>query len=131
LEAGFAVELEVGFVAAGFEVGFAVELEVGFVAAGFEVDVDVPVDVVCPITCNTAIKQKTTVAVAIRFIAGLPLNYLTSICRPMRALGAIASAEGLRRFPIEPSTMPSTISYAGDYSTSGEACKITDVLGQN
>ena len=91
-----AVELEVGFVA-GLAVGLAVELVVGFVA-GVDVDVgfEVLVDVVCPMTCNTAIKRITTVAVAIRFIASLPLDYPTAICRPMRALDAIAPAEGPR-----------------------------------
>ena len=62
-----------------FVVVLAVELVVEF-AAGFEVvvgdevdvDVDVLVDVVCPMACITAIKQITTAAVAIRFIAGLP-----------------------------------------------------------
>jgi hypothetical protein len=106
-DVGFAVELAVDLVA-GFDVdvvvdvGFAVELAVDLVA-GFDVDVDVVVGVVCPITCNTAIKKLTTVAVAIRFIAGLPLDYLTAICRPMRALGAIAPAVGPRRFQIGPS----------------------------
>jgi len=59
---------------AGFDVGVAAELEVGLVA-GFDVDVVVVVDVVCPITCNTAIKRITTIAVAIRFIAGLPQDW--------------------------------------------------------
>ena len=81
----------------------AVELVVDWVV-GFdvdvEVDVDVVVDVVCPNACNTAIKQITTAAVTIRFIAAFPLDNL--ICRPRRALGAIASALGPRRFPVGP-----------------------------
>jgi hypothetical protein len=65
---------------AGFAVGFAVELEVGAVlvvgfAAGFDVEVEEVVDVVCPITCNAAMKQIIIVAAAIRFIAGLPQGY--------------------------------------------------------
>jgi hypothetical protein len=108
----------------GFAVGFAAELEVGFVA-GFDVDVEVVVDVVCPITCNTAIKQITTVAVAIRFIAGLPRDYCTVICRPMGALGAIAPADGPKKLQIGPRATQST---TGDYSASGGPGNGTEVL---
>jgi hypothetical protein len=86
-----AVELVV-VVAAGFDV-----------VVGVEVDVDVVVDVVCPMACNTVIRQITTAAVAIRFIAALLRDYVTAICRPMRALGAFAPADGRGRFLIGPS----------------------------
>jgi hypothetical protein len=69
----------------GFVVAFTVAFEVGL-AAGF--DVEVPVDVVCPSTGNTAIKQMIIVAVAIRFMTGLSRDNLTATCRPMRALAA-------------------------------------------
>ena len=125
---GLAVELAVVLVA-GLAVGLAVELAVVLVAGvAVELDFEVLVGVVCPITCNTAIKQITTIVVAIRFIAGLPLDYPTAICRPMRALGAIAPAEGPRRFQIGPSATQDT---ADNYSTSGEPGKGTNVLGQD
>jgi hypothetical protein len=64
----------------------------------------VVVEVVCAMTCSAAIKQKTAVAIAIRFIAGLPLDRLAVIFRPIRALGAIASAAGPGRLQIRPGT---------------------------
>jgi hypothetical protein len=72
LDAGLAAELVAGF-PSGFDVGFPVEFEVGF-AAELDLFVDVVGAVVCPITCNTVIKQITTVAIAKRFIAGLLLE---------------------------------------------------------
>lgn len=83
-EVGCAVELAVGLVVE-LAVGLAVELDPGFEV---EVDVEVVVDVVCPMTCTTAIKQTATVAIAIRFIARFPLDYLAVMRRPVRALGA-------------------------------------------
>lgn len=61
---------------AGLDVGTAVEFAVAGVA-GFDLDVDVVAGVVCPMTCNTAIKQKTTDAVAIRFMAGPSSGFFT------------------------------------------------------
>jgi len=119
---GFAAEVDADAVVA---VGLAVEFAAGF-AADFDVDVEVVVAVVCPMTCNTAIKQITTVAIAIRFIGRFPLD-LNVICRPMRALGAIGCCRRSEAFSIEPSAteLPP---YPADYSPNGEGNKITSVL---
>ena len=106
LEVGCAVGLEVGL-AVELEVGFPVELQVGFVAEP-DVDVEVVFGVVCPMRCNTAIKQTTTVAIAIRFIAGFPLDYLTVMCRPKRAFGADRCCGRFEAIPIGPSATEST-----------------------
>jgi hypothetical protein len=76
LEVVCAVGLDV-VCAVELEVGLAVELEVGLVPE-LDVDFEVVFGVVCPMTCNTAIKQTTTVAIAIRFIAGFPPGLLDS-----------------------------------------------------